>query len=99
MQKKIENTAFVYAVSGQSKSLKSAIIELVEQTLKEPGCEIFKVFQCDEDPEQFILWEVFSDELALQDHLSKDYTKKYFALGLALSTTVISHSELNNCQL
>lgn len=94
MSEKVAMTAFIKAAPGQAAPLKQAIEELIEKTLEEPGCEIFKVFQCDEDPEQFVLWEIFTDQAALQEHMAKDYTKKYFSLGLALETTATRHSEL-----
>lgn len=94
MSEKIEITAFIKAVPGQAEPLKKAIVELIEKTLEEPGCEIFKVFQSHENSEQFILWEIFTDQSALQAHMAKDYTKKYFSLGLALETTATRHSEL-----
>lgn len=94
MNKKIETTAFIKSKPGRSEELKAAILDLIEETLKESECEIFKVFQSHEDPEEFILWEVFATPSALQEHMEKSYTKKYFSLNLAETTSAIHHAEL-----
>ncbi|WP_392564056.1 putative quinol monooxygenase [Orbus wheelerorum] len=95
MSEKIEITAFIQAVPGKAEHLKQAIIELIEKTLEEPGCEIFKVFQAHDDQEQFVLWEIFTNQAALQEHMAKDYTKKYFSLDLTASTKGTRHVQLS----
>ncbi|ADZ93276.1 putative quinol monooxygenase [Marinomonas mediterranea] len=94
MSDKIEITAFIQSVPGKAAELKQAIIELIKVTVEEPGCEVFKIFQCADDPERFVLWEVFSDAEAMKWHMEQEYTKEYFNLGLAQSTTATRHVEL-----
>ncbi|MDE8603484.1 putative quinol monooxygenase [Marinomonas sp. RSW2] len=94
MSEKIEITAFIKSIPGKSEELREAIVELIEETVKEPGCEVFKVFQTPEDSEMFVLWEVFTDQENFQHHMGKDYTKKYFSLGLTESVSATKHIEV-----
>lgn len=94
MSKKIEVTVLIRAKPGRTEELKLAILALIKQTINEPGCEVFKVFQHDDDSELFTLWEVFNNQLAMHEHMQKDYTKKYFALDLVESVFGTQHSEL-----
>jgi len=94
MSNKITFTVLIKSVPGKSDELKTAIVELIGHTIKEPGCELFKVFQHNEDPEQFTLWEIFISQQAMQEHMAKDYTQDYFSLGLALETKGIQHSDI-----
>ncbi|WP_434778065.1 putative quinol monooxygenase [Neisseria sp. Ec49-e6-T10] len=94
METKIALTVLIRAKPERAEELKVAILALIEQTIKEPGCEVFKVFQHHDHAELFTLWEVFSNQLAMQEHMQKDYTKKYFALDLVESVLGTQHIEL-----
>ena len=94
MNEKIEITAFIKSAPGHSEALKKAIVELIEETVKEPGCIEFQVFQNNKDPEEFILWEIFRSQEDMQEHMAKDYTKKYLSSGLTLSTKTIRQANL-----
>lgn len=82
MNQKIESTAILKCKADKIEEFKLAIIELVRETEKEPGCEYFKIFQSNEKPEEFILWEIFDNQEALNIHMESEHTKKCFALGL-----------------
>ncbi|MFC0225475.1 putative quinol monooxygenase [Serratia aquatilis] len=95
MSHKAEATALIKSKPGKAAELKTAILELIEETVKEPGCELFKVFQNDTNPEEFTLWEIFSTPSALKEHLEKSYTQKFFSLELTASVSAIHHSQLS----
>lgn len=82
MNRKIESTAVLKCKADKIEEFKLAIIELINKTVKEPGCEYFKIFQSDEKPDEFILWEIFENQEALDIHMESAHTRKCFALGL-----------------
>lgn len=91
MNPKVEATALIKSKPGKANVLKAALLDLIEETLKEPGCELFKIFQHDADPEALTLWEIFSSQAALTAHLQQSYTQKFFALELTESISVTHH--------
>lgn len=91
---KTEMTAHIRSVDGKCEQLKAEIQVLVAQTVKEEGCLEFKVFQDTEDPNHFILWEIFENQQALQEHLQQEYTKQYFNCGFVQETKVTRHQEI-----
>lgn len=95
MSNKSEATVLIKVKPGKEAELKTAVLALIKETLKEPGCELFKVFQNKEEPQEFILWEVFTRATDLQQHMEKPYTQEYFALDLVESTVAIQHLELS----
>ncbi|WP_028302674.1 putative quinol monooxygenase [Oceanospirillum beijerinckii] len=56
--------------------------ELVEATIKEPGCRHFEVLAHKEDESRFTLWECWDNEAALQAHFQAPHTQAYLALDL-----------------
>lgn len=60
------------------KATRAAIAELVRRTREEPGCVVFEVFESQETPGRFVLWEHFTGREALDRHLAADYTRSYF---------------------
>ncbi|PHI29416.1 putative quinol monooxygenase [Budvicia aquatica] len=95
MSHKTEATVLIQAKAGKAEELKSAMQELIDETLKEPGCELFKIFQHDGNPEAFTLWEIFSNPSALKEHMDKSYTQKFFSLGLTEPLSAIHHAQLS----
>lgn len=95
MNHKAEATALIKSKPGKEAELKSAILDLIEETVKEPGCELFKIFQNESNPQEFTLWEIFTDQSALQEHLQKSYTLNFFALELTESISAIHHRQLS----
>ena len=94
MDRKIESTAILKCKADRIEEFKLAIVELVSKTEKEPGCEYFKIFQSDEDPEEFILWEIFNNQEALDIQIESEHTKKCFALGLFELVSIIHQTEV-----
>ncbi|MFW1802232.1 putative quinol monooxygenase [Acinetobacter nematophilus] len=56
--------------------------------LQEPGCTIFQLHQCRQDPRRLLLWERFDSEHAYQAHFKQTYTQEYLARNL---TEVVQH--------
>ncbi|WP_165041393.1 putative quinol monooxygenase [Dysgonomonas sp. ZJ709] len=95
MSNKIESTVILKCAPNKIEEFKIAVAELIKETVKEPGCELFRIFQNNEKPDEFILWEIFTNEWAMQEHMKKEHEKKYFALGLFEPLSAIHHSEIN----
>ncbi len=58
---------------------KNALSQLVEDTLKEPGCIRFEILQQQDKPQCFTLWECWTDDDALKAHFAAPHTKAYLA--------------------
>ena len=56
---------------------RQAIVDIVPQTLEEPGCRTFRLLEGDGN--LLRLYEEWDDEAALEAHYAKDYTKAVFA--------------------
>src|SRR5687768_13627815 len=91
---RLEMTAIITARPGTGGELRQRLSQLVAETVKEPGCLEFRVFETIEQPDQFVLWEIFASQEALRAHLDTSYTKAYFASGLVERTQVIRHRSL-----
>lgn len=52
--------------------------EMSETSVKEPGCTTFDVSRGIDDPNQFVLYEVWKDQAALDDHFK---TEHFIRLG------------------
>lgn len=91
----LEMTALITAVPGKETELKLRLQEVVAQTVEEPGCLEFRVFEQTDTPGKFVLWEVFENQAALNLHIAKKYTRAYFASGLVQQTSVIKQRSLS----
>lgn len=94
MTKKIESTAILNCKADKIEELKTALIELVNETVKEPGSELFRFFQNNEKPEEFVLWEIFKDQEALDLHMNSTHTQKIFALDLFELVSITHQTEV-----
>ncbi|MEO7202361.1 MAG: putative quinol monooxygenase [Candidatus Tumulicola sp.] len=54
--------------------------ELRDASRKEPGVIQFDIARSKEHPERFVLWEVYTDEAALEAHTQTEHFKR-LALG------------------
>jgi len=57
---------------------RDAILEIIPQTLAEPGCQVF-VLHAGQDDGFLYLYEVFDEEAALKAHGAQPYTCAVFA--------------------
>ena len=51
---------------------------------KEPGCKTFDVLVDPQDPTKVMLYEVYKDEAAFQEHQATPHFKKYLAEAVPL---------------
>ena len=88
MSELIEATAFITPAPGRADELRQRLRTVVAQTVEEPGCLEFQVFELTHRPGHFVLWEKFSDQAALEVHMAAAWTREYFASGAAGHTEV-----------
>ena len=53
---------------------------------KEPGCLQFDVLKSQDDPNRVVLFEVYRDAAAFQEHMGQDHTKTFLGLAKELVT-------------
>ena len=94
MNKKIESTVILKGEQEKIEEFKIAVAELIRETKKEPGVKVFRVFQNDLISDEFILWEVFKNQEAMDIHMESEHTKKCFSLGLFKPVSVTHHTEI-----
>jgi quinol monooxygenase YgiN len=76
--------AIIRAKSGVEGQLKAELAKVVDKTVSEPGCLQFQIHEFSDNPGQFMLWECFVSAESLREHMTKDYTKAYFATAQQL---------------
>jgi quinol monooxygenase YgiN len=84
----IEATAFISPAPGREDELRESLRAVVARTVEEPGCLEFRVFELEDRPGHFVLWERFVDQAALEVHMAAEWTREYFASGVAGRTDV-----------
>ncbi|MHB8971203.1 MAG: putative quinol monooxygenase [Pirellulaceae bacterium] len=71
-------TAMVKAKAGQEAAVKEALVSLVEPTRKEPGCLCYNLHQSKSNPAQFMFYEQWASQEAIDAHGKSPHMK---ALG------------------
>ncbi len=61
-------TAKVKAKEGQEDEVKAALMSMVEPTRKEPGCLCYNLHQSKSDPTEFLFYEQWVNQAALDTH-------------------------------
>jgi quinol monooxygenase YgiN len=62
---------------GQDAPVRSAIHQLIEPTLQEPGCIEYRAHQNLDDPCVFMLYEVYARRDAYEEHLRSSHFLEY----------------------
>jgi quinol monooxygenase YgiN len=88
MSEPFEATAFITPAPGRAEELRQRLRAVVARTVEEPGCIEFQVFELTDRPGSFVLWEKFTDQAALEVHIAAEWTREYFASGVAAHTQV-----------
>ena len=57
-----------------------ALKTLVEKTQHEPNCYRFEIYQHNDNPQKFTLWECWKNQEALDQHFQMEHTKQYLAM-------------------
>jgi quinol monooxygenase YgiN len=63
------------------QQIEGLVVEFVEQTRAEPGCEKVYSYLCNEDPERYVFFAEFVDDEALEQHLNEAWRDGLFALA------------------
>jgi quinol monooxygenase YgiN len=61
-------TAMVKAKPGEEEAVKAVLLELVEPTRKEPGCLCYNLHQSKSDKTQFMFYEQWASQEAIDAH-------------------------------
>jgi quinol monooxygenase YgiN len=65
------------AKPGQEETVAGLLNSLAEASSQEPGCLQFTAHRALDDESRFLLYEVYRDEAAFEDHQRTDHFKRY----------------------
>lgn len=68
MEKQLTVVANIFAKKGEEERIKRALLELVVQTRKEPGCINYDLHQSPQDARQFVMYENWKSAADLDAH-------------------------------
>ena len=78
--------AILDAKPGRVEEFRAAIVELVRQVRREPGCTVFTAYEARDTPGRFYLYEVYTDAAAFAAHLETDHVHTFISTIPELST-------------
>lgn len=64
---------------GMRQRFADLLVPLVEETRREPGCELFEGHFCNEQAQQVVLIERWRDRGAIETHMTQPYTAAFIA--------------------
>lgn len=67
----------IQAVQGREEELAGQLHALLAPTRKEPGCLAYRLHRDPEDPRNFMFYESFKDQLALDQHLASPHFQEF----------------------
>ncbi len=70
-------TAAWRAKEGSEQRIAEILRTMVGHTTKEPGCVQYVALQSQDDPREFLLFEQYRDEAALQAHQDAGYFRRH----------------------
>jgi quinol monooxygenase YgiN len=62
---------------GSEARVAEMMLELTEHVRREPGNELFLPYRREENPREYFVFEVYSDEAAFQKHIGADYGARF----------------------
>ncbi|WP_165725890.1 putative quinol monooxygenase [Pseudoalteromonas sp. SA25] len=71
--------ANIFANTDKIDTVKSALLLLVEQTQKEPGCVTYTLHQNNQDDAHFVFYENWQNYELWQQHMEAQSIKNYLA--------------------
>ncbi|HZS63817.1 MAG TPA: putative quinol monooxygenase [Xanthobacteraceae bacterium] len=74
----------VVARESTVDQLKPVLLELAKQSRAEEGCNGYKVFQSKSEPLEFVLYESWATQEALDRHLTRPHVQTALAQGVPL---------------
>jgi quinol monooxygenase YgiN len=69
------------AKPDQVEPLRGHLKAMVGPTNAEEGCELYRVVSSNDDPETFVLFELYRDEDAFQAHAASDHFEQHIRNG------------------
>lgn len=76
---KLTIVVHIVANPDHPRLIRDRLLELVASTRKEVGCEQFDLHEDNEDPNHFMLFEIWSSRQHWLDHRETDHLKAYRA--------------------
>ncbi len=76
---KLTIVAKVVARKNSIEKVKNELLSLVEPTRKENGCQEYRLHQDNDDPAVFIFYEIWKNQLSLEQHLRSRHYLDYLA--------------------
>ncbi len=73
----LTNTAFFHAKPGQGETLGARLLELVEPSRKEPGCIRYDIFQSQDKPDTWFVYEDWRSPEDLEVHMRTPYVRAF----------------------
>lgn len=67
----------IYVTESEIKAFIAATRENQRNSIEEDGIEGFDFFQCRDDSSRFMIYEVYSSQQAMDDHLKTAHFKKW----------------------
>lgn len=66
---------------GESEELTRRLKAMISPTRAEPGCLAYRVTNSNDDPNTFVLFEVYDDEEAFKVHAASDHFEEHIRNG------------------
>ena len=63
--------------AGREAEVVKVFRKLTEESRREPGCLMYQVHQHKDDPRQFLVYEQYKDEAALDAHRNSPHFQEY----------------------
>lgn len=79
--------AILKAKKGSEQDLRNELLKVVLPSRAEEGCVEYILHESQENPEQFVSYETWKDQTALQEHLASSH---YQAYRQAVETLLVS---------
>lgn len=69
----------IHAKPEHSQTVRTLLLELAAKTSREEGSLFYLVHEVAKDPQQFIIYEKWRNQAALDSHMSEDYLLAFLA--------------------
>src|ERR1700760_4014007 len=78
VMEKIRLIANIDILPGFEAEVRQAVAALGAESRKEPGCEVFQAHIRKDSPESILIYEVYANENAFEEHKAKAHAAKFF---------------------
>lgn len=75
----LEVVAVITAKPGSADTIRAALVELVAETVKEPGCLSYRLSESTSAPGTFLTLELWKSQSDLDAHMATPHIAKAFA--------------------